>query len=115
MSIKKLIALITAFAVIVTSFNTLAFAQVQLYADDANVQVGTTIYTAGELKGTYTLTGTATDAKYKWYSSDSIVGEYSEIFGENEITLKADKYNGGEYIRFAVIPVDADGTEGDIA
>ena len=113
MSIKKLTAFITALAVLVFSFNAFAFSDsvAELFAG-ATAQVGTTDYSAYELKGNYTLSGTATNAILKWYVSDSIFGEYTELENQNAATLRYDCYESGKYVKFVVIPVDENGNEG---
>ena len=118
MSIKKLIAYITALAILTLSFNTAVSANgdtAELYAEPT-AEVKTTSYSAYELKGNYEFVGDAEgETKFKWYQSDSFFGEYTEIDGENEITLKHDRYDSGKYIKFVVIPVEQDGTEGEPA
>ena len=113
MSIKRIIAVLTALSVLVFSFNAFAFSDgiSELFDSGAKATVGTTDYSAYELKGNYTLDGTATDALCKWYISDSIFGEYTEIENENDITLRYDSYESGKYVKFVVVPLDENGNE----
>ena len=113
MNMKRFIACITSIAILLLSFNTAVFAQ----AAKPTATVGTTSYSAYELKGNYTYDATNANAEgvteFKWYASDKLFGEYKEITGATSQTLNYTQYESGKYIKFVVIPVDVNGTKGE--
>lgn len=117
MSIKKLIALITAISILTLSFGTVV--SVSASTDLPTATVNAINYSAYELKGVYDFnspTGANQGvSEFKWYASDTMFGAYQEISGQTEQTLPYGYYTSGQYIKFEVTPKDEFGTEGPSA
>ena len=110
MNMKKLIAYITLVAMLLVSINITAFA-----SDVPTAEIGATVCNGNILTGAYTYTGTQGQGNsiYRWYASDSFFDKGALIEGADKQTLTATKDTNGKFLTFAVVPVAADGTQGE--
>ena len=83
------------------------------------VQMNKTIYDATALIGDYVYENTdgipEGESEYTWYVADKLFGNYKQIYGETGKSFAYDGSYNGKYIKFTVIPKDAEGIAGDVA
>ena len=102
--IKKLVAYITVIAMLVISCNITAF------AEQTFVEMGDTVCNGAVLSGNYTYTGAHI---CRWYASDNFFEKGNLVEGANAPTFTASSKTVDKFLTFAVVPVNADGTQGE--
>ncbi len=106
-SIKKYIAAVTAYAVLMSGFS------VPVVLAEPTAVVGNTECSGAVLRGNYIFEGgTEGESVYQWYISDDFFSVGDPIPGANGIEFTASGSTYGKFLTFGVTPTDNSGNRG---